>query len=229
LGGAVTQALAGFNMRASLADPAGGLLVGRIGTVPWVIVADPDLLDNQAMATPERARRAAGIIEGLRGGGPVRFDVALNGLGGERSVLRTALQPPFLAATLCLVAACLLMGWHGLVRFGPVRGGPAPVYGKAALADNAAALVARTGRAPRLGGADVRLVRDQVARAIGAPHALTGPALEDFLARAGAARGASEGIAELTRDAQVVRDVPALLALAARVYGYRAAMIHGRR
>jgi hypothetical protein len=225
----VTQAIEGDGVRL-LTDRAGRILVGYPAGLPGAVVADPDLLDNLAMATPSRARLAADLIDRLRDGGPVRFDVALNGLGGERGLLRTAFRPPFLAATLCAAAACLLLGLRALARFGPVRAaGAGPAFGKALLADSAAALIVRSGRLPGLAAPYAALVRLQVARAIGAPAALAGPALDALLDRAGAARGLRDSAAGLAREAATVASGAALLALAARIAAWREDMLRGDR
>src|SRR3546814_1463316 len=50
----------------------------------------------------------------------IGFDVTLNGLGGSRSPLTLAFDPPFLAMTLALAAVALLLGWRARGRFGEI-------------------------------------------------------------------------------------------------------------
>ena len=132
---------------------------------PYVL-SEPDLLDNQAMATPDGARAAVGILDSLRSEtGPILFDVTLNGYGRPRSLLLLALTPPFLGASLTALATALLMGGRAAVRFGPARPqGRSLALGKAALLDNSAQLIALARREPRMGRRYAALVRRRLAR-----------------------------------------------------------------
>ena len=97
------------------ADP----VLTRVLFGPYVL-SEPDLLDNQAMATPQGAQAAVAILDRLRAGtGPILFDVTLNGYGRPRSLVLLALTPPFLGASLTALATALLMGGRAAVRFGP--------------------------------------------------------------------------------------------------------------
>jgi hypothetical protein len=74
----------------------------------------------------------------------VVFDLTLNGLGGSMNLLTFAFNPPFLAATICLVLAMLILGWRAFFRFGPALV-PAreTALGKAQLVANGADLIVR--------------------------------------------------------------------------------------
>jgi hypothetical protein len=125
-----------------------------IRTAPGVLVlSDPDLLDNLGLADARTAGAAVALLDALDGGnGPIVFDVSLDGLGRPRSLLGLALAPPFLGATLCLLAAAVLMGAHAAVRFGPAQAeGRALALGKAALLDNTAMLIGLARREPAMG------------------------------------------------------------------------------
>ena len=137
---------------------------------PLFILSDPDLLNNQGLAQLDNARGASVLIGALRGGDPVVFDLTLAGFTRTRSLLGLAFEPPFLAATLCAIAAAGLMGVHAAARFGPpLRPTPAFALGKRALADNSAALVRLVKREHRMGGGYAALIRTTVTRAVGAP------------------------------------------------------------
>ncbi len=152
------QALVGDEqkaMRAILTDEEGDVLAAELVQSstydPWpvVIVFEPDLLNNYGMADQDRARIAlqlvarAAMAEDL----PIRFDLSLNGLGAAENLLTLAFRPPFLAATLCLLLAALVIGWRAFRRFGPaVAEPPAVSQGKRQLARNGAALLQRVKR-----------------------------------------------------------------------------------
>ena len=159
------QAAAAPGTEVLLQDQAGRPILSRVRGRAFVL-ADPDLLDNQAMATARGAKSAAVLMDEFRGdGGPVIFDVTLNGFGRPRSLLALALTPPFLGASLCALAAALLMGAHAAVRFGAARPqGRGLALGKAALLDNSAQLIALARREPQMGRRYAGLVRRSLAR-----------------------------------------------------------------
>lgn len=158
---------------------------------PVVLVFEPDLLNNMGFARPEAARLAETLIDAAADGapGPIAFDLTLNGLGRSANLLTLAFTPPYLAATLCLLIAALVVGWRGFMRFGPAqRGGPAIAFGKGALVANAAALLRRAGRLHLVSAPFADALRDRLARALGLPRGLDGAATEAAIDRALAAR-----------------------------------------
>lgn len=195
-----------------IADARGRAVLGRVSSHVFVL-ADPDLLNNQGMKSRDNAAAAVALIERLRPDDEsmIAFDMVLAGIGQKRNLLRLMFEPPFLAFTLALLAAGLLIGWHAFGRFGPpVPEGRAIPFGKRALADNAARLIARTGRERALGDRYVAVVRDAAGAALGA-GALEPDALErwletlpgNFAQHAAAARNAP--------DAAHMRDAAAAL------------------
>jgi hypothetical protein len=88
---------------------------------PVVIVAEPDLMNNYGLADRSRAQLALAIVEATLDNHdlPLVFDLTLAGLGGSRNLLTLAFAPPFLAATLCLILAAVVIAWRALRRFGP--------------------------------------------------------------------------------------------------------------
>jgi len=173
-----------------LAGVAGeGALVAQLGSQPHYVVADPDLLSNHALRRPEAALAAVGLLTRLRPdeSGPIRFATgSVRGVEAPqgRNLLRSLFEPPFLAMTIALLIAALLAALHGLARFGPaLRPARAIPFGKAALVENSASLIRHSGREVRLGAAYAELVRDEAARAGGAPAQLQSAALEDYLDR----------------------------------------------
>ena len=122
-------------------------------------------------------------------------------------------EPPFLAATLSVFMALMLVGWAAFNRFGATRRPDrAFALGKRALADNQAALIRMTRREARLGGRYVQAVRDLVTRAVGAPRDLDEPGLDAFLDRLGENRGAGDRFTELARAAAAAKTAALSLA-----------------
>ncbi len=209
-----------------LADETGAAILARAPDGRRFVLADPDLLNTQGIRSLDTLGTALTVLRGLRSGdGPVMFDVRLNGLGRERSVLRLLFDPPFLAVTLCLAAAAALAGVQAFVRFGPVRrGGRVIPLGKTALVDNTAALIRLAGREHRMGGRYADLTAARAARAAGAPRGLTPPALEAFLDRLSDRKGLPRPLSDLASQARLARTPKAVAAAARRLYQWRKAM-----
>ncbi|MEM7703205.1 MAG: DUF4350 domain-containing protein [Pseudomonadota bacterium] len=149
----------------------------------WLIfVVEPDLMNNWGLAEETRALAALSIVRymGDDYSGRVVFDLTYNGFGGAMNLLTLAFQPPFLAATLCLILALVVLGWRAFLRFGPSA---APeretAFGKASLVTNGADLIVRAGRLNLLAKPYIKLSEERVAPNI---DALTAPA--DDLRRA---------------------------------------------
>lgn len=134
------------------------------------VVAEPDLLNNWGMADEERAKAALQIIDAATGGEnlPIVFDLTTNGLGQSRNLLTLAFEPPFLAATLCLLVALLLVGWRAFRRFGPpLAEDLAFAFGKAQLVENGGSVIQRTGRMHLLTRPYAALVERRLALKLG--------------------------------------------------------------
>jgi hypothetical protein len=202
------------------------------------ILSDPDLLNNQGLAQLANARGASALISGLRGGDmvpgagaiPVAFDLTLAGFTRSRSLLGLAFEPPFLAATLCAIAAAGLMGVHAAARFGPpLRPERTFAMGKRALADNSAALIRLVGREHLMGAGYAVLTRWIAAHAVGAPRDLDDDQMDALLDRLGQAKGAGTAFSELERRARDARDAPAMMNAAQALFRWRLEMTHERR
>lgn len=202
------------------ADPAG---VEDASSYPLIVVAEPDLMNNYGMADRARAEAAVTLIEAAMGDSdqPVVFDLTLPGLGASENLLTLAFRPPFLAATLCLLAAMLVIGWRAFKRFGPpLADAPAMAHGKTQLARNGAGLVERTRRWHLLGAPYAAMIAARIAAglqireaepalreaAIDAAMALRGVAAPHFSFRAEALRKARRP-AEIVRAAHALRSI----------------------
>ena len=202
-----------------LTDDAGEPLLVYVGPDTYALT-DPDLMNNRGLVSLQAARTAVAIIDALRGGqGPVIFDVTLNGLARSRSLLGLALAPPFLGASLCALAAALLMGAHAAARFGPVRPqAPVLALGKAALLDNTAMLIQLARREPKMGRRYAALVRRALARRV---TAVAGPQLDAERIDAALDRltpASSTSFSALAAEADAARDTTALMRSARRLH-----------
>jgi len=131
----------------------------------WVVfVIEPDLMNNWGLADPDRAQTALSIIRLMADdySGRVVFDLTLNGFGGAMNLLTLAFQPPFLAATMCLILALFVLGWRAFLRFGPpATSERETAFGKASLVTNGADLIARAGRLNLLAEPYIRLTQER--------------------------------------------------------------------
>ncbi len=158
---------------------------------PLIIVAEPDLLDNYALADKDRALVALALINAAMEDEklPISFDLTLDGYARSANLLTLAFTPPFLAATLCLLIAALAMGWRAFVRFGPPkRVTRAIAFGKRALVSNAAGLVRRTKRFHLVAPPYADHARERIARALALPRMADSDATEAAIDRALASR-----------------------------------------
>ena len=158
---------------------------------PVVVVIEPDLMNNYGLADRARAELAVGIVEAAIEDYdlPVVFDLTQAGLGRSENLLTMAFAPPFLAATLCLILAALVIAWRAFRRFGPpVAEVPALAMGKRQLARNGGGLVARAKRLHLLGPPYAALVAQRLASALGVREA-DPDAREAAIARTLASRG----------------------------------------
>lgn len=138
---------------------------------PVTFVFEPDLMNNYGLADENRARLAFALIESATYGDtsmPVIFDLTLPGLGASENLLTLAFSPPFLAATLCLLLAALVIAWRGFQRFGPpIAEAPAMSQGKRQLARNGASLVQRVKRFHLLSDPYAALLGKRIGNALG--------------------------------------------------------------
>lgn len=179
--------IAGDDLDPLLSAADGTAVLARTVDRDLYILADPDLINNLAFASRDRARAAAALIDAVSedaDADSLAFDLTLNGFGGQRSLLRFAFVPPFIGITLCLIAAGLLALWQAWMRFGPaLKPGRAIPVSKAALIANSADLIRQAGR--ELDGADAYIdsQRTAIARRLHAPAGLDDHATDAWIDR----------------------------------------------
>jgi hypothetical protein len=194
-------------------------------------LTDPDLVNNQGLKDEASAQAAVDLILQLRdGNGPVIFDVTLNGLTVERSVFKTALQPPFLSATLCILSAALLLGWRNMTRFGaPLRPERAVQMGKRMLVENASGLIRLAGRTPKMAPRYAALMRQSIAHSVGAPRQLSPEALDAYLDRLADPTLQTRRFSGLMQRAPLIHDEAALVRYAHELFTFRTEVMRERR
>ncbi len=225
------QTLSGEAWEPMLVDEQGRAVLARLRARPGIVVlADPDLLNNQGVANIDNARAGLAVLNTLRGESGLRFDVTLNGYVRGRGIGQLVLEPPWLAATLCGVGAALLMGLHSLGRFGPtLRRDRAIALGKSALVDNSAGLVRMAGREAELAPAYAALTKALVgAAAGGGERAAAGRDNELWLAELSRRSGAADPAA-LTAQAERAKTRDDLLAVGRNLYQWRLEITRERR
>ena len=150
----------------------------RLPDTQWIVLSDPDLLNNHGIATQDRARVALRVLDmaatrlGVGNGGIV-LDDNLRRRDTDQNLVKLMTRPPFLAATLCLLAAGLLVGWQGFNRFGAAEGDGVQsgddtiTSGPAVLARSAGGFIAGAGRIDDVAERYPDVVRRQVIEALG--------------------------------------------------------------
>lgn len=141
-------------------------------TYPVIFVADPDLANNYGLADANRAAATIALVDELTWAEDIEhvtFDMTLNGFGASENLLTLAFRPPFLAATLSLLVALLIVGWRAFQRFGPAAasGGPDIAFGKRQLIMNGAGLIVRARRFRLLGAPYAALAARRLAERLG--------------------------------------------------------------
>lgn len=165
------QSLRGDAIEPLVVTPGGGALVARLADAPRVFVgADPDIFNTMGLRDRATAVAAIGLLDHMTEGADrvVTFDLTLNGFDGGSNLGKLAFEPPFLAATLCLLVAAALAGWGAFFPLGPaIRECRAIGFGKRALVDSSADLLMSSGREALIAERYVALTRDAAAAKLG--------------------------------------------------------------
>ncbi|WP_442678766.1 hypothetical protein ACSBM8_14805 [Sphingomonas sp. ASY06-1R] len=205
-----------------LTDRAGDIVLARYGSGPLYLLADPDLMSNAGITNLRQVEQTLAMLDWMNAtnASSIAFDVTTNGFGRSSSPLKLAFTPPFLAATLALVAVLLLAGWHAVGRFGPIRPRTrATGFGKAVLVDNSAKLIRRAGRERQLGNRYVQVMRERAVAIFKIPARLKDAALDAHLDKMSAGRG--QPFSELARAASGAADRVALIEAAQALYKWQ--------
>lgn len=99
----------------------GGILLGeaKVGRAKVWVLSDPDILSNAGLGKGDNAELAVAMIRSLLPtGGSVMFDETIHGFEQPPNLLRTALELPFVTASIALVIAILTAILAGITRLG---------------------------------------------------------------------------------------------------------------
>lgn len=127
-----------------------GTILAQVKDTETYILSDPDFMNTVGLAHADRAAFAYDILQMIEeetGSYGYVFDLSLHGFVRSQNLIKLALTPPFLAATLCLLAMGLLIAWQAISRFGdPLRSKGNISMGKQSLIMNAAGFIKLAGR-----------------------------------------------------------------------------------
>ncbi|MEM1088272.1 MAG: hypothetical protein AAGH90_11120, partial [Pseudomonadota bacterium] len=154
-------------------ETAGGQLVSQVPGTQVYILSDPDVMNTFGIARRENARFALGLIERLTpyDGAPITLDATIHGFEHTTNLLKAIFDIPFLGATLIAFATMLLIGWGGSIRTAPsVREERAIAFGKQALADSSAGLIAMARRETGMASPYLETSRRALIRRLGLPR-----------------------------------------------------------
>lgn len=194
------------------------------------ILSEPDLLNNQGIADIATARAGLAIVSALaEHGAPIAFDVTLNGFERSRSLMRLALEPPLLAATLSFAIVAAMLAWRAATRSGPTtRGKRAIALGKRALADNSAALIRLTGRDHTMAPRYAQMVRMVVAESLQISRDASETTAAE-LDRIAQSCGVRATYSELAAEAANAKTAAETLTAARRLHAWTGDMIRATR
>ena len=221
------------SLEAVITDGSGRMLAFNVAGDPgtdyydsahWVMfVVEPDLMNNYGLADRNRAATALALVReaGYGDMDRVTIDMTFNGYGNSTNLLTLAFQPPFLAATLCLLLAMLIIGWRAFHRFGPAAAAKQDIaFGKRRLVANGAGLIVRAKRLGLLAEPYIHLMERRIGRALGlskpdaesidAALARRLPDEEPFSIRAARLHNAAKPL-EILRAAQALNDLTSKL------------------
>lgn len=227
------QTLAGGNgkLMGIITTDEGDIVLARVSGSKTFILADPDLLNNNGLKSYEAAALGVDLLAYMKAEyGTIYFDLTLHGLGTNQNLVKTMLTPPFLAATLCLLATGLMLAWRAFTRFGRAKES-LRVYalGKQVLADNSADLIRLAGREPNMAPGYAVLIRKLTARSVRVPKTLSETEVTATLDRIAERAKVDGKLKIMTQQAGGVTTIAGLLALAQKLDKWRQEMTHDRK
>ncbi|MEO1642987.1 MAG: hypothetical protein AAFR74_06585, partial [Pseudomonadota bacterium] len=124
------------------------------------------------LARRENARFALGLIDLIKPyeEAPITMDATIHGFEHTTNLMKAIFDVPFLGATLIAFATMLLIGWGASIRSAPpLRETRAIAFGKQALADNSAGLIAMARREGGMAPRYLQATRRALIRHLGLP------------------------------------------------------------
>ncbi len=197
------------------------------------ILSDPDFLNTHGLANPDRAEFAHSVMQILKyefNAGGFVFDLSLHGFVRSQNLIKLALTPPFLAATLCLLVMGLLILWQALVRFGdPIIPGRNIALGKLSLILNAAGFIKLAGREYKMAPAYADLTKNIVREKLHISTSLSDADLDKRLDIYAKHARADTSWTALKPDKNQVKNAVDLMQTAKKLYTWRGDITHERK
>lgn len=187
-----TQLIRSKNLRPLVAS-GNGILIGetRVRGHRLVVLADPDLMANHAIARGDNAQIFVSLIENLCAGrdGRVIFDEFIHGYSPRPfHMMGILFQFPFVLITAQLALGVGLLIWAATARFGtPRQLAPAIDLGRRSLIEAGAGLLSRNGDPAALASRYYEEMARDAAVHLRAPAGLALPDLLQWLAESGKA------------------------------------------
>lgn len=213
-----------------------GTLVGWIRDTYWLVISDPDFLNNAGLARDDNAEIALRVLlDEMQADGLV-IDAALHGYEQAENIWRALLEPPLMVLTIQIALVVALLLWAGSRRFGrPIPPPPRVPPGYGALLDNGSRLLAAGGHRRESLRRYLALHVRQVGDRLGIPARLTLEERSKRLRAVGRRRGLEQDLAALYgatephREGRFRRggDPQKLLRLARRIHSWRKEILDG--
>ena len=223
------QTISGDGLRPIIVTSAGTLLAKVIDEDIYIL-ADPDFLNTHGLAQPDMPEFALSLLTMLErdsGSSGFLFDLSLHGFSRSQNFIKLALTPPFLAATLCLLAMLILIAWQAFMRFGaPVKSGREIALGKLSLIYNAANFIKLAGREYKMAPDYMRLTRKLVADRMHIPSGLSEAEIIKRLDVYSRHAGSNISWAELEAETKTPRNATGLMQSARKLYQWRGEITH---
>ncbi len=215
-----------------------GILLAKVSERNIYILSDPDFMNTRALSARDRAQFAYNVLMSLQSQHNSRgfiFDLSMHGFSKSRNLLKLALTPPFLSATLLLLAMGALAGWQAVSRFGDsATNKPDTVYGKYSIIENAASFIKMAGREYKMAPDYLALIKKKTCAKLaiptGMPEAEINKRLLAFEKHTGAGNGNNEeNIEELSRLSTQVKETTSLMKLAKKLNKWRGEITNENR
>lgn len=207
-----------------------GTILAQLENSNTFVLSDPDFLNTHGVSRASIRKFALNIIHLLQertGTQDVVFDISLHGFSGSRNMIKLALSPPFLGATLSLLAMVALIIWQAFVRFGEPERTKQPIaFGKRSLIETSSNFIEHAGRTHRLFDTYKELTRDEVLRALNIPKGLKRAEQDKRLASYASRDDNIPAWQEIAQHDAKISNNTELLERAKQIYKWRGDMTH---
>ncbi|MCF6220620.1 MAG: hypothetical protein L3J65_05870 [Robiginitomaculum sp.] len=209
-----------------------GTILAQVPDTEVYILSDPDFMNTLGLSHPDRAEFAYDILQMIEeetGATGYVFDLSLHGFVRSQNLIKLAITPPFLAATLCLLAMGLLIAWQAKSRFGdPAQASGNLAMGKLSLIMNAAGFIKIAGREYKMAADYADLTRKTVLDTLHIPSALPEKDKTKRLDVYSKYAGADSNWTDLEAEKTSSKNANDLMKNARKLYKWRGDITHER-